>query len=256
MPLHKYPPKMWEALKLQRGVYARLPQHYRDSLVPRDPTPVHYVPGEDGWKSCPRTGRRWRVQRNPAIPVHYPRESQNGLWGGEGWLYGFTYSNNEKLSRKLRRLWKPQLFKRDLYSEILDHTFSVTVTMRTLDLIDNAYGFDFYILKTPKEDLNSKFGMELKRTLLLRLARKDTQLYPDDPVKREFVYDKYKEFVVPEEEAEWVGLSLVEAVEKQRQIEKKDVEPLFKVYVRELVEKVTAMQLQEPAVVVKNERRS
>lgn len=44
-------------------------------------------------------------------------------------------------------MWKPQLFQRELYSEILDKKFSVTVTMRTLDLIDEVYGFDFYILK-------------------------------------------------------------------------------------------------------------
>lgn len=44
-------------------------------------------------------------------------------------------------------MWKPQLFERELYSEILDKTFTVTVTMRTLDLIDKAFGFDFYILK-------------------------------------------------------------------------------------------------------------
>lgn len=44
-------------------------------------------------------------------------------------------------------MWKPQLFQRELYSEILDRRFTVTVTRRTLDLIDEAYGFDFYILK-------------------------------------------------------------------------------------------------------------
>lgn len=95
--------------------------------------------------------------------------------------------------------------------------------------------------------------MDLKRAMLLRLARKDTQLYPNDPVQREKVYNKYKvvrmsllrdatfagnivmnffltffrfllskqQFGIPEEEAEWVGLSLEEAVEKQRQLEHK-----------------------------------
>lgn len=45
------------------------------------------------------------------------------------------------------KIWKPQLFKRQFYSEILDAKLTITVTMRTLDLIDQAYGFDFYILK-------------------------------------------------------------------------------------------------------------
>lgn len=52
-----------------------------------------------------------------------------------------------QLSKRVKNVWKPQLFQRELYSEILDTKFTVTVTMRTLDLIDEAYGFDFYILK-------------------------------------------------------------------------------------------------------------
>ncbi|EOA95043.1 39S ribosomal protein L28, mitochondrial, partial [Anas platyrhynchos] len=147
--------------------------------------------------------------------------------------------------------WKPQLFERRLYSEILDATLTVTVTMRTLDLIDQAYGFDFYILKarawlgTPKADLGSKLGMDLKRTMLLRLARRDPNLHPDDPARREAIYDKYKEFVIPEEEAEWVGLSLEEAIEKQRLLEKKDPVPLFKVYAEELVNQLKEKALQK-----------
>lgn len=34
--------------------------------------------------------------------------------------------------------------------------------------------------------------MDLKRAMLLRLARRDTQLYPDDPTRREKIYNKYK----------------------------------------------------------------
>lgn len=54
--------------------------------------------------------------------------------------------------------------------------------------------------------------------------------------------------MIPEEEAEWVGLSLEEAIEKQRLLEKKDPVPLFKVYAEELVsqlkEKQQAVQKQ------------
>ena len=46
--------------------------------------------------------------------------------------------------------------------------------------------------QTPKEDLCSKFGMDLKRGMLLRLARQDPQLHPDDPHRRAAIYDKYK----------------------------------------------------------------
>ncbi|XP_075755281.1 large ribosomal subunit protein bL28m isoform X1 [Pelodiscus sinensis] len=245
MPLHKYPLRLWDTLKLREGIYARLPAHYLKSLQDKTPpTPVHWKPHGVKYKLNEITGQRERVQDVP-IKIYYPPESQKGLWGGEGWICGFRYAGNDKLSNRLKKTWKPQLFERELYSEILDKKLTITVTMRTLDLIDAAYGFDFYILKTPKADLCSKLGMDLKRTLLLRLARRDPSLHPNDPEKREAIYNKYRfllsqEFVIPEEEAEWVGLTLEEAVEKQRLLEKKDPTPLFKVYVEELVQQLTA----------------
>ncbi|XP_007433933.1 39S ribosomal protein L28, mitochondrial [Python bivittatus] len=172
-----------------------------------------------------------------------PPQSQEGLWGGEGWVAGYRYARDEKLSRRVKKVWKPQIFHREFYSEILNKKLRIAVTMRTLDQIDKAFGFDFYILKTPKSELCSKLGMDLKRTLLLRLARQDPSLYSDDPAKREAVYNKYKEFVIPEEEAEWIGLSLEEAVEKQRVLEKKDPIPLFRVYAEELVQHLQKQQI-------------
>ncbi|XP_029923661.1 large ribosomal subunit protein bL28m [Myripristis murdjan] len=250
MPLHKYPPKIWEALKLKKGIYARLPQHYLKSLEQREPTPVHWRPLGVQYRANPVTGQKERVQDVP-VPIYYPPHSQDGLWGGEGWISGYRYANDDKMSNRLKKVWKPQLFKRELYSEILEHKFTITVTARTLDLIDAAFGFDFYILKTPKEDLNSKLGMDLKRAMLLRLARKDTELYPDNPTMREKVYSKYKQFEVPEEEAEWVGLNLEEAVEKQRLLEHKEPEPLFKTCVDQLAKELTIQKLSEPQVIEK-----
>ncbi|XP_061256576.1 large ribosomal subunit protein bL28m isoform X1 [Bos javanicus] len=256
MPLHKVPVGLWKRLRLREGIYSRLPAHYLRSLEEaRTPTPVHFRPHGAKFKINPKNGQRERVEDVP-IPVHYPPESQLGLWGGEGWLKGHRYVNNDKFSKRVKKVWKPQLFQRELYSEILDTRFTVTVTMRTLDLIDEAYGFDFYILKTPKEDLCSKFGMDLKRGMLLRLARQDPQLHPDDPERRAAIYDKYKAFVIPEAEAEWVGLTLDEAVEKQRLLEEKDPVPLFKVYVEELVEQLQQQALSEPAVVQKRANRT
>ncbi|XP_040829940.1 39S ribosomal protein L28, mitochondrial [Ochotona curzoniae] len=255
MPLHKFPVHLWRRLQLREGIRARLPAHYLRALEDtREPTPVHYRPHGVKFRVNPRNGQRERVEDVP-IPIHYPPECQRGLWGGEGWILGYRYVGDDKLSKRVKKVWKPQLFERELYSEILDKTFTVTVTMRTLDLIDKAFGFDFYILKTPKEDLCSKFGMDLKRGMLLRLAQQDPQLHPDDPQRRAAIYDKYKEFVIPEAEAEWIGLTLEEAVEKQRLLEQKDPIPLFKVYVEELIQRLQQQALSEPAVVQKTASR-
>ncbi|XP_021267237.1 39S ribosomal protein L28, mitochondrial [Numida meleagris] len=249
MPLHKVPPRLWPKLRLQEGICARLPAHFLAQLNDdTQPTPVHWRPLGVRYRRNPRTGERERVQDVP-VPVFLPRAADEGLWGGEGWIRGFRYAHNDKLSTRVPKIWKPQLFERQFYSEILDAKLTITVTMRTLDLIDQAYGFDFYILKTPKADMCSKLGMDLKRTMLLRLARRDPKLHPDDPARREAIYDKYREFVIPEEEAEWVGLSLEEAIEKQRLLEKKGPVPLFKVYAEELVN-----QLKEQALEKEKER--
>ncbi|KAB0401607.1 hypothetical protein E2I00_007265, partial [Balaenoptera physalus] len=163
--------------------------HYLRSLEEaRTPTPVHYRPHGVKFKINPKNGQR------------------------------------ERLSKRVKKVWKPQLFQRELYSEILDTRFTVTVTMRTLDLIDEAYGAS---CQTPKEDLCSKFGMDLKRGMLLRLARQDPQLHPDDPDRRVAIYDKYKDPV-----------------------------PLFKVYVEELIEQLQQQALSEPAVVQKRASRT
>lgn len=247
MPLHKYPPAIWKSLKLKEGIYSRLPAHYLKSLNDTEkPTPVHWKPHGLKYRLNPKTGQRERVQDVPVLP-YFPPEADEGLWGGEGWISGYRYANNDKLSARVKSLWRPQLFTRQLYSEILDKTFPIAVTMRTLDLIDVAYGFDFYILKTPQRDLHSKLGMELKRAMLMRLAKKDPGLHPNDPVQREQIYNKYKKFEIPLEEAEWVGLTLEEAVEKQRLLEKKDPTPVFKIAVEELVQKLAAQKLEDPA---------
>ncbi|KAK2118941.1 39S ribosomal protein L28, mitochondrial [Saguinus oedipus] len=238
MPLHKYP--------LRQGICARLPKHFLRSLEEeRTPALVHYRPHGAKFKINPKNGQRERVEDVP-IPIYFPpppRKSQRGA--------GQRYANNAKLSKRLKQVWKLQLFDRELYSEFLDKKFTVTVTMRTLDLIDEAYGFDFYILKTPKEDLCSKFGMDLKRGMLLWLARPDPQLHPEDPERRAAIYDKYKEFIIPEEEAEWVGLTLEEAIEKQRLLEEKDPVPLFKIYAEELIQRLQRQALSEPMLVQK-----
>ncbi|MEE6518666.1 hypothetical protein FKM82_029795 [Ascaphus truei] len=192
MPLHKYPPALWDALKLKEGIYARLPAHYLRALQDtRKPSPVHWRPHGLKYRLNPKSGQRERVQDVPVVPF-MPPHANEGLWGGEGWLSGYRYAKNDKLSTRLKKTWKPQLFMRDLYSEILDKKFTIPVTMRTLDLIDDAYGFDFYILKTAKQDLNSKLGMDLKRAMLLRLSSRDPNLHPSDPAKRDQIYNKYK----------------------------------------------------------------
>lgn len=86
------------------------------------------------------------------------------------------------------------------------------MTDHVRNLIDEAFGFDNYILKTPVQDFNSQMALDLRRKMLLALARKE--IYPDNAEKRDEILKKYAEFIIPEEEAEWFGLNLREATWK------------------------------------------
>lgn len=107
MPLFKVPPKLWDTLKLKQGIYSRLPQHYLKSIENKEPTAVHWRPLGVLHRVNPTTGHKERVQDVP-IPMYYPPESQDGLWGGEGWIRGFRYANNDKVSHRQLSFTSPR----------------------------------------------------------------------------------------------------------------------------------------------------
>lgn len=231
------------------GIYFRLPEHYKirqREFLNTLPKPVHYKTFEKNIEIDPETNY---VKRNSDIPivVLYPTQARLGLWGGEGIIPGYKkpdqtgYKRPQYLSTKL---WRPRILKLIFYSEILDQYYALTCTRRTLEFIEQEKGFDNYILKTHEVDLKSDIGMQLKREMLMKLAKKDTDLYPNDKQKQETIYNRYKEFVIPLEEAEWVGLKPWEAMKKLKNLEKenifKSIRPLKEVFAEETLRKLDA----------------
>ncbi|XP_787422.2 39S ribosomal protein L28, mitochondrial [Strongylocentrotus purpuratus] len=226
------------------GIGSRLPEAYfKWNRIGFEPSAVHWDDKGVEWEKDPITGDRKRVNRVP-IQAYYPPEARVGLWGGEGWVKGYRKSKGDRGVR-LNKTWKTYVATRKLESEILDKKFEIPATNRVMDLIDEAYGFDFYILQTPAEDLNSLVGMVVKRHLLLRLASPQ-DMYPDDPENRDRIYNKYKRFVIPKEEAEWVGLTPAEAFARQRGIEAaaNPITPLQDIYTQELIAKYKEHKVQ------------
>lgn len=227
--------------KLKQGAYSYvwteeceklLPRHYKSRCLEymlREPTPVHWFPDSQKYKLDKKP-----VQNHP-VQVRYPVQCNKGLWGGEGIIEALT--KRKIYSTRVPRVYFPQIYNRALYSEILDQWFTVPVTMRAMYLIDDAYGLDNYILGTHERDLNSKLGMDLKRTLLVTLAKQS--LYPDNPEKREKILKKYEKYIIPLEEAEWVGLSIEEALQKAKDIQAaRPVVPPKEIFTKQLVEKM------------------
>jgi len=199
-------------------IVQRFPECYRRFLqeLERPRTPVN-------WKPCP--DRVWwdASQKkgfpvcDPPIPTTFPLESQRGLWGGEGVIKGFRRRKDKP--GKVPTYWWPKVKSAVVYSEIFDKYLKLELTQSVLEKIDENYGFDMYILKTPVQDLNSQMAYDLRRKMILALINKD--IYPNDEKKREEILKKYNEFLMPKEEAEWFGLSMREATWKLLEMEEK-----------------------------------
>ncbi|XP_065567460.1 uncharacterized protein LOC136031697 isoform X3 [Artemia franciscana] len=173
---------------LKKGVNALLPEHYKKFYLEwksGQEEPVHFIPEQGRWKKNPETGEIQKVV-NVQIPLKYPKEFDEGLWGGEGVIQGFK-KRHPKV-RRFSHFWVPTLYKRVVYSEILDKRYEVTCTLRFLELVDKHYGFDNYILETPPQDLKSVLALKFKREMLVALANEN--IYPEDPIKKKEVITK------------------------------------------------------------------
>ena len=83
--------------------------------------------------------------QNVPLPLKYPKELDEGIWGGEAVIQGFV--KKHRYNRRVVRYWVPVLKKSVVHSEILNKYLRTVVTDRTMDLIHQNYGFDHYILK-------------------------------------------------------------------------------------------------------------
>ncbi|XP_063379905.1 large ribosomal subunit protein bL28m [Cydia fagiglandana] len=225
------------------GIAADLPQAYkkfwREWKVLK-PAAVHFVPQEGKWKRDELTGETLPIQ-NVSIPLKHPTEIHEGIWGGEAVIKGFQKRDPHK--RRVPHYWVPVLKRTVVKSEVLNTHLSVTVTDRTIRLINDHYGFDHYLLKTPACDLVSMLALKLKKHILTELMN-GCPRYAHDATKQKEIYEEYKTYLssYTPEEIEWYGLTWYEAlckVAKQKEAASRPV-PLKNVYRKNLVEKLRA----------------
>jgi len=224
---------------------SRLPDHYYEyqKRLQRPSTRVHDIATKTDYKDLVYNKDRHKVERvaDTPIPVLYPPEADVGIWGGEGVVKGYIKPRKYFQAGQPRPFyWFPHLKRAVFYSEILDKYFRVICTRRTLELVDNHYGFDSYILRTEVQDLKSQLALSLRRLMLLTLIRKNFK----DPEHCEEMVNKYKDCLIPEEEAEWLGLSVRDAMVKQKIIEAKNNKPipLKATLTQELIEELQKMK--------------
>lgn len=229
------------------GIASELPAAYkkfwREWKVLK-PAAVHFVPQEGKWKRDDLTGETLPVQNIP-IPLKYPREIHEGIWGGEAVIKGFQKRDLRR--RRVPHYWVPVLKRTVVKSEVLNTHLSVTVTDRTISLINDHYGFDHYLLKTPACDLVSMLALKLKKQILMELVN-GCPRHAYDPAKQAEIYEEYKTYLssYTPEEIDWYGLTWYEAlskVAKQKEAANRPV-PLKNVYRKNLVEKLKAAGIE------------
>ncbi|XP_018309390.1 39S ribosomal protein L28, mitochondrial isoform X2 [Mycetomoellerius zeteki] len=228
-----------------KGIGAELPKEYKKFWKEwklQQPAAVHYIKKEGIFERNEETEEIHLVQNVP-LPLIYPKEIDDGIWGGEAIVQGFKKKGRFK--RRVPHFWIPNLNKSVVYSEVLDTYMRVVITQRALRLIHENYGFDHYLLKTPACDLRSLLTLKLKRQILIALA--DKTLYLNDPKKHTEVYAKYEQYLsaYTREEIEWYGLTYKEACKKWMKLNEKPPQPLKIQYRSELIAKLKENKIKE-----------
>ena len=160
--------------------------------------------------------------QNPRVSVIYPDQFHQGLWGGEGVVKGMLTredGNHRNFTPPAAKYWWPILFEGVVYSEILEAHIELVATKRGLRLVDEARGLDSYLLSTPVNEVYATKLLRLKRELLLRLADKEN--FSTRAGGRPETFAKFEQFALAQEEADWHGLTLDEAKQKQSLLERR-----------------------------------
>lgn len=226
--------------RISSGLGDKLPEAYKKFYKEwrhQVPDPVYYQPKLGKWTRDEKTGAVIPVQ-NIAIPLKYPKIMNQGIWGGEAIVQGFK--QNGKYKSRVPYFWTPTLKKTVVYSEVLDKYISTTVTERAIELINKNYGLDYYLLNTTACNLKTTLSLKIKRQILMAL--RDKTLYPDNKIKQEAVYDKYKHYLqnYSHDEIEWYGLTFSQALLKMQELDEinEKKEPLKAKFRMQLIEEL------------------
>jgi large subunit ribosomal protein L28 len=90
-------------------------------------------------------------------------------------------NNKPKSLHKTKRKWFPNVHQKQLYSELFDKSFLLTVSTSALRSIDKKGGLDNYLLHTSDSNLASEWGSKMKFLLKEKMASKNENTTPSEP---------------------------------------------------------------------------
>jgi len=121
-----------------------------------------------------------RTQITKPIPVKaYGRppsaSSQMSLWGSDD----YNYTTKRKWTmRWSKKFTKPLRYKKDFASEALNTTVhNLRITPSALYSMDDAGGFDDYILRTPPEELRSATGEKMREVMYFYMKNPEVKAW-------------------------------------------------------------------------------
>lgn len=79
--------------RFEIGIASELPAAYKkfwNEWKVLKPAAVHFIPQEGKWKRDEFTGETLPIQNIP-IPLKFPKEVHDGIWGGEAVIKGYTF---------------------------------------------------------------------------------------------------------------------------------------------------------------------
>lgn len=97
---------------------------------------------------------------------HRSNRSRRGLYDGKDIRFGNNVSHSE---RKTRRSFKPNVFIKRVYSEVLDEMVRFHLTAAALRSIDKVGGLDNYLLKS--KHVAEGEGLAVKKRILEKLEQ-------------------------------------------------------------------------------------
>jgi len=136
------------------------------------------IPGNAYYSSPYDKHKNTSITDNFAVQMRFrSNRSRRGLYDGKDIKSGnrVTFS-----AKKIKRKFKPNVFKKRLYSEMLDTMIRFHVTTSALRSIEKAGGLDNYLLKS--KHVEEGEGQKIKKILMGRLKMLEFN-------KREFPQD-------------------------------------------------------------------
>ena len=146
--------------------------------VNRQHIPYEFPRGKNDWRFYHpmKGGRSENIpgRKDASTEFNYARDSLEEMWGGEGVIRGHTFLSKQpeipQRSPQYNATWWPERrYNHKFTSMLLGEVIQTVATESTLDQVDEAGGFDEYILYTSPAKLMSDLACRLKKEMLTTL---------------------------------------------------------------------------------------